>query len=85
MKIGKALAFLGTLATIWGVRYMHDQTHGYDIVAAGAGSGGSGGSQEVTGDVGNTEVVAYVMDRRTGQVRVFNGLVEVPVVGISRH
>jgi hypothetical protein len=54
-RSGKMLALLATLATIWGVAYMHDRAHRYDIVAVGAGSGGSGGSQENTGDVGTTE------------------------------
>jgi len=72
------LAFVAFLVTIWGVTYMHERAHRYDIVAVGAGSGGSGGSQDTTGDVGNTEILAYLVDHKTGKVWVIHGPVEVP-------
>lgn len=40
----------------------------YQIVIAGAGSGGSGGSHDVSGETGTTEIVAYRMNRFTGEV-----------------
>ena|ERR1700740_971745 len=78
MNVGKTLALLATLATIWGATYMHDRAHRYDIVAAGAGSGGSGGSQGATGDVGSTEIDAYLLDHKTGKVWYVHGPIEVP-------
>jgi len=64
MNVGKTLALLATLATVWGVTYMHDRAHRYDIVAAGAGSGGT---QDTAGQ---TEITAYLIDHKTGRVWV---------------
>jgi hypothetical protein len=58
----RTLAFLATLATIWGTTYMYDRAHRYDIVAAGAGSGGT---QDT---VGNAEIQAFIIDHQTGKV-----------------
>lgn len=79
----KTLAFLAILATIWGVVYLHDRAYRYEIVIAGAGSGGSGGSQENTGDVGDTEIKAYLLDRKNGKVWFVDGAVETPTLLLS--
>jgi hypothetical protein len=79
MNFGKALAFLALLATVWGVTYMHDRAHRYDIVVAGAGSGGSQDS------VGATEVTAYLVDHKTGKVWEFIGIRGVPTIRKSCH
>ena len=60
MTFAKAVVFVLTLATIWGVTYMHDRAFRYDIVAAGAGSGGSGDT------TGTTEITAFIIDHQTG-------------------
>jgi hypothetical protein len=78
MNVGKTLALLATLATIWGVAYMHDRANRYDIVVAGAGSGGSGGSQENAGEVGSTQIDAYLVDHKTGKVWFVRGPIEIP-------
>jgi hypothetical protein len=80
MSVGKTLAILATLGTIWGVTYMHDRAHRYDIVMAGAGSGGSGGSQENAGEVGSTQIDAYLVDHKTGKVLFLRGMYEIPTV-----
>ena len=69
MNIGKTLALLATLATVWGATYMHDRAHRYDIVAAGAGSGGS------TDTTGDAKVFGYLIDHETGKVWVYDGVV----------
>lgn len=40
----------------------------WEIVAVGAGSGGSGGSNYDPGETGNSELGAYKLDRWTGEV-----------------
>lgn len=80
MNRAKIWAFLAILATIWGAVYMHDRAYRYEIVGAGAGSGGSGGSQESTGEVGTTEIAAYVLDRTTGKVWFIDGRTQTPTV-----
>jgi hypothetical protein len=65
MNVGKTLALLATLATISGVTYMHDRAHRYDIVAAGAGSGGT------QNDAGLTDIQAFIIDHQTGKVWMF--------------
>ena len=62
--MGKALTLLAVLVTIWGVTYMHDRDHRYDIVAAG--SSGNGGNSSDPGSPGSVE--AYVIDHQTGEV-----------------
>ena len=83
MNPAKPLAFLAVLATIWGVVYLHDRAYRYEIVIAGAGSGGSGGSQENTGDRGDTEIKAYLLDRKSGKVWLVDGVVERPTLLLS--
>lgn len=72
MNFGKTLAFFAFLATVWGVTYMHDRAHRYDIIVAGAGSGGS---QDGTG---STDVRAYLIDHNTGKVWMYAGPVGLP-------
>jgi len=67
MKSGKIFALTALLATIWGVTYMHDRAHRYDIVAAGAGSGGT------QDHAGETEIRAFIIDHQTGKVWVSAG------------
>lgn len=61
-------AFLILIGTILTATYMHESYRRYDLVTAGAGSGGSGGSQNVTGDTGEVRITAYLIDHRTGRV-----------------
>ena len=42
--------------------YLHEQAHRYDIVAAGAGGGGSNDQQ------GQIEVNAWLIDHKTGKI-----------------
>jgi hypothetical protein len=65
MNVGKSLALLATLATIWGVTYMHDPAHRYDIVAAGAGSSGT---QDHAGEI---DIRTFIIDHQTGKVWIF--------------
>jgi hypothetical protein len=67
MNVGKTLALLVILATIWGVTYMHGRAHRYDIVAAGAGSGGT------QNDAGRADFRAFIIDHQTGKVWVYAG------------
>lgn len=67
MKWGKTFAFTALLATIWGVTYMHDRAHRYDIVAAGAGSGGT------QDQAGETDIKAFIIDHQTGRVWMATG------------
>jgi hypothetical protein len=45
----------------------------YQIVVAGAGSGGSGGSHDLEGQAGDTEFRAYRLNRLTGSIMVLGG------------
>lgn len=76
MNVGKTLALLATLATIWGVTYMHDRAHRYDIVPAGAGSGGT------QSDTGQTEFRAFIIDHQTGKVWMFGPATPAAFVGM---
>jgi hypothetical protein len=61
-------AFLILIGTILVATYMHESYHRYDLVTAGAGSGGSGGSQDESGKEGDVRINAYLIDHRTGRV-----------------
>jgi hypothetical protein len=74
MNLKNAIALIAILGTIWGVAYMHDRNHRYDIVAAGAGSGGS------QNDSGFAIIRAYVIDHKTGNVALIQGSDSAPVV-----
>jgi len=80
MKLSKAFALAALLTTIWGVTYMHDRSHRYDIVATGAGSGGT------QNDAGQTDFRAFIIDHRTGRVWVYvngpSGFVALPLTRI---
>jgi hypothetical protein len=65
MNLAKTMALLATLATILGATYLHDRAHRYDIVAAGAGSGGT------QNDAGQTDFRAFIIDHQTGKVWMF--------------
>ena len=73
MKVWWLLAFLGTATTIFGTTYMHDRSHRYDVVAAGAGSGGS------QAETGKVDVEVYLVDHTSGKVWLISGPVAVPV------
>jgi hypothetical protein len=62
MNVGKTLTMIATLATVWGVTYMHECAHRYDIIAVGAGNSGT---QNTSGD---TEIKAFIIDHQTGRV-----------------
>jgi hypothetical protein len=62
MNLGKTFALIALLATIWGVTYIHDRAHRYDIVVAGAGSGGT------QNDAGQTDLRAFIIDHQSGRV-----------------
>lgn len=75
----KTLALLATLATIWGTTYIHDRAHRYDLVAAGAGTGGT---HDAAGD---TEIRAFIIDHQTGKVWVSTsraGFLGVPLMRV---
>ena len=57
--------------------HLHDEAHRYDVVVAGAGSGGS---QETEG---SAEIVGYLADHKTGRVWVLTGFVQKPTVVLS--
>jgi hypothetical protein len=79
MNVGKTLALVATLGTIWGATYMHDRAHRYDLVAVGAASGGT---QETAGDM---EIRAFIIDHQTGKVWVSTssvGFVGVPLMRV---
>ena len=61
-------AFLILIGTILTATYMHESYRRYDLVTAGAGSGGSSGSQDAAGDGGTAKINAYLIDHRTGRV-----------------
>lgn len=77
MKIARVLAFIAAIATVFGGIYIHDRAHRYDVVAAGAGSGGS---QEQPGE---TEVNAYLIDHATGRVWLIGGELALPVTRMT--
>jgi hypothetical protein len=79
MKIYKILAFLSILATVLTATYMHDRAHRYDIVAVG--SGGTGGSQDATGDTG--DIRAFLIDHQSGRVWFGEGDTFIPSIRLS--
>jgi len=62
VKPTTAIALLLAAMVLLLASYVHDSAHRYDVVVAAAGSGGS---QE---NVGATETVGYLVDRKTGRV-----------------
>ena len=54
--------------------YLHDSARRYDVVVAGAGSGGS---QEAEG---STEIVGYLVDHKTGRVWELVGRAQSPML-----
>lgn len=67
MNLRKFLAVIASLVTAWGITYMHDYAHRYDIVAVAAGSGGA---QDTAGE---TTVRAFIIDHQTGKVWMSGG------------
>jgi hypothetical protein len=71
------LVCLTCLATV----YLNGQAHRYDIVAVGAGGGGS------NEDKGDTEISAWLVDHKTGEVWAIEDGFVVPAtrVGYDGH
>lgn len=67
MDLTKPVCIVAVSITILIAVYMHDRAFRYDVVAAGAGSGGS------QDNAGSTEVRAYIIDHQTGRVWFLNG------------
>src|SRR5258707_15646388 len=73
MKHATAITlWLAALAVLLAV-HLHDEAHRYDVVVAGAGSGGS------QTETGSTEIVGYLVDHKTGRVWLLGGLRQFPV------
>jgi len=53
--------------------HLHDEARRYDVVMAGAGSGGS------QADSGSTEIIGYLVDHETGKVWLLAGLRKIPM------
>lgn len=66
MNTARVTALAAVLATVWGVAYMHDRNHRYDVVAAGAGAGRTQDTREI-------DIRAFVIDHRTGKLWVWSG------------
>ena len=60
-RITAILLLLAALVFLLALHF-HDEAHRYDVVLAGAGSGGS------QNDTGSTEVAGYLVDHTTGRV-----------------
>ena len=74
MKILVAAVVFAVIAAALGITYLHERAHRFDIVVAGAGSGGS---QENTGD---TAFKAYLVDHQTGRVWSVDGVNAQPLI-----
>jgi hypothetical protein len=81
MKPLTALLFLFAALVFLLAMHFHDEARRYDVVVAGAGSGGS---QDAGGD---TDFRGYLVDHKTGRVWVLMGAVQgaVRVVGCSHY
>jgi hypothetical protein len=81
MKPLTALLLLVTATVYFVAMHLHDEARRYDVVVAGAGSGGS---QDASGE---TDFRGYLVDHKTGRVWVLMGTVQgaVKVVGCSRY
>ena len=77
MRLGRTLAFVVGVLTILGVTYIHERAHRYDVVAAGAGGGGS---QQ---DIGHADFAAYLVDHQTGKVWSLIGNSERPLIRLT--
>jgi hypothetical protein len=77
MKPATAIVLLVAALALLLAVHLHDEAHRYDVVMAGAGSGGS---QEREG---STEVVGYLVDHKTGKVWRLGGLNAVPVTKLA--
>jgi len=73
MKLTTAIVLLFAALVLLLISYLHDAAHRYDVVVAGAGSGGS---QE---NEGSTDVVGYLVDHKTGRVWLLQSGGQVPV------
>jgi hypothetical protein len=74
MKPATAIALLLTGLVLLLALHLHDEAHRYDVVVAGAGSGGS------QTDSGSTEIVGYLVDHKTGKVWFVEGADRIPTV-----
>lgn len=77
MKPITAIVLLVAALVLLLASHLHDEAHRYDVVVAGAGSGGS---QETEG---STEIIGYLVDHKTGRVWVLTGFVQKPTVVLS--
>lgn len=82
MKPGSVLILLCAILTVLSATYMHESYHRYDLVTAAAASGGSGGSQDVTGEAGDIQINVYLIDHRTGRVWVHGDAGLAAVMGL---
>src|ERR1700722_5470017 len=66
MKIREAVAILAFCVTAFALAYLFSEGRRYDVVAVGAGSGGSQDRD------GSTDLKAYLVDHKTGMTGFFS-------------
>jgi len=73
MKLTAATVLLAAILALLAV-HLHDDARRYDVVIAGAGSGGS------QSESGTTQILGYLVDHKTGKVWLLAGPVKMPAV-----
>jgi hypothetical protein len=73
MKPATAIVMLFAAIVLLLASHLHDAAHRFDVVVAGAGSGGSQESE------GSTQVVGYLVDHKTGRVWLLGSGAQLPV------
>jgi len=73
MRLITAIILLVAVLLMLLASHLHDEARRYDVVMAGAGSGGS------QGESGSTEFMGYLVDHKTGKVWLLAGLRKIPM------
>lgn len=78
MRPTTAIVLLVTVLLILLASHLHDEALRYDVIMAGAGSGGS---QEESGSTG---ITGYPVDHKTGRVWLLAGVNKIPIEELAR-
>lgn len=74
MKPAIAIVLLVAALVLLIAFHLHDEARRYDVVVAGAGSGGS------QTETGSTEIGGYLVDHKTGRVWELTGGTQIPML-----